>query len=258
VPPTSSRRRPWSRRRRAAPRRRPPPRPRRGPTRTPRPPPPPPRRRRRRRRRRPPRRRRRRRRPPPPAAASPPPPPPPAATPPPPEEEEAAPAKVRFAPARSSLASPRPLATAAASKRRLSDTQRALLSRAASGKGGAVRFEGDLLKKGGGTTLFGRRSWNRRYFVLRATGVLEYYRDRAAFLAGAEPLKNAAFHLDHCDVRRATDKAGGERRIVVRPRGDKTRELVLAAIKPDPLGYFDGWTDVLRPVDADGDADADA
>ena len=53
-------------------------------------------------------------------------------------------------------------------------------------------------KKGGGTTLFGSKSWQRRFFVCQ-DGMLTYYLQEGD--AGQKsPLKDAIYRLDGCEV----------------------------------------------------------
>jgi len=54
--------------------------------------------------------------------------------------------------------------------------------------------KGYFLKQGGGTSLLGRKSWKKRYFVL-AEGKLSYYADEAAYNSGAGPLKDRKINL---------------------------------------------------------------
>ena len=104
-----------------------------------------------------------------------------------------------------------------------------------------------MLKQGGGKSIFGRKSWNERYFVLRG-GQLAYYRDRAAFLGGAHPLKGTVFDVANCTV--SLTSRDGERRLTVKPDhfAAGPHELSLLPTKPDSLGSFDGWVDVLNPI----------
>jgi len=106
--------------------------------------------------------------------------------------------------------------------------------------GRATLLEGVLSKKGGGTSLFGRRSWRKRYFVLSEAGNLSYYRDAAAHAAGAEPLKNAMLDVSAAEV---CDE--GERRIAITPRGSTASRDVLR-LRADDDTAFDEWFAALR------------
>jgi len=51
-----------------------------------------------------------------------------------------------------------------------------------------------LSKKGGGTSLFGRRAWNDRFFHL-SNGILSYFKSLEALLKGDAAI--ADFPIDH-------------------------------------------------------------
>lgn len=46
--------------------------------------------------------------------------------------------------------------------------------------------EGNMWKKGGGTSMFGRTDWNERFFVL-AGGTLTYFQSEADYRASKVP-----------------------------------------------------------------------
>ncbi len=49
-------------------------------------------------------------------------------------------------------------------------------------------YRGYLRKKGGGTSIFGRRSWKERFFVF-SRGVLSYFDTASDHEKGLEPIK---------------------------------------------------------------------
>jgi hypothetical protein len=54
-----------------------------------------------------------------------------------------------------------------------------------------------MWKKGGGTSLLGRRDWMERYFVLQG-GVLTYFHTSDDFKRNKVPLKDVAYRMKHC------------------------------------------------------------
>ena len=52
-----------------------------------------------------------------------------------------------------------------------------------------LNMKGYLRKEGGGTSIFGKKSWKERYFVAQA-GVLGYYENQAEFEQGRPPIKH--------------------------------------------------------------------
>ncbi|KAA0146985.1 hypothetical protein FNF31_07668 [Cafeteria roenbergensis] len=64
-------------------------------------------------------------------------------------------------------------------------------------------MEGTLFKRGGGTSLFGRKNWKERYFVLGSDAALRYYESEAAYKAKPEsPLKMKAMSVKGAEAHR--------------------------------------------------------
>ena len=100
-----------------------------------------------------------------------------------------------------------------------------------------------MLKQGGGTSMFGRKNWLARYFVLRGDRSLVYYKDRKSYLAGAQPLKNASLDVDACKREVIKSDSGAVRIVVTDTHSGK--HLTLSAARPDPNNEFEGWIEVL-------------
>jgi len=98
---------------------------------------------------------------------------------------------------------------------------------------------GHMFKKGGGTTLFGRSAFQRRFFVLEE-GRLKYYHNAQEVAAGKPPLKNAIYTLRHCQV----EAEGGLQLNIVPMKpagGPRTLEC-----KCDSEAELGEWMTVLR------------
>lgn len=60
-------------------------------------------------------------------------------------------------------------------------------------------YRGYLKKKGGGTSIFGRKSWKERFFVF-SRGNLAYFESAADWEKGTEPLKALQISLRYYRV----------------------------------------------------------
>lgn len=60
-------------------------------------------------------------------------------------------------------------------------------------------YRGYLKKKGGGTSIFGRKSWKERFFVF-SRGSLAYFETAADWEKGTEPLKALQISLRYYRV----------------------------------------------------------
>jgi len=54
-----------------------------------------------------------------------------------------------------------------------------------------------MWKKGGGSSMLGRRDWMERYFVLQS-GILTYFHTPDDFKRNKVPLKDVAYRMAHC------------------------------------------------------------
>ena len=68
-----------------------------------------------------------------------------------------------------------------------------------------VQLIGKLEKKGGGTSVFGRRNWKCRFFRLTKDGMLSYYKTFEAAQEGEKPLKEP-INVMHCEVSFASEE----------------------------------------------------
>ena len=100
----------------------------------------------------------------------------------------------------------------------------------------ASECRGYLYKQGGGSSLFGAKTWKKRWFVLEAGGVLNYYKDQSDWTSGGAPLKDALYRPRQCAVSADSGGEGsafapGQLGIVVQPRNAQggPRRLLLRA-----------------------------
>lgn len=86
-------------------------------------------------------------------------------------------------------------------RRRNAEVEALLASR---GPESLVEYKGRMFKRGGGTSMFGRRGWKERFFVIEK-GCLSYYASEANHVAGASAIKGwhiplANYTLDRMDA----------------------------------------------------------
>lgn len=63
-----------------------------------------------------------------------------------------------------------------------------------------------LCAQGGGSSMFGSKSWKNRWFVLEAGGTLQYYASESDWVSGHAPLKDALYQMKACTA--SIDGAG--------------------------------------------------
>ena len=99
---------------------------------------------------------------------------------------------------------------------------------------GDAMYEGDLLKKGGGTSVVGRRNWKKRYFVLYLDHLV-YYKEK-----GGTPLGQIA--LSGCELRIVTKTKYDWHFVIETPNMDGGRTFQLRATSKES---FENWRDYL-------------
>lgn len=99
---------------------------------------------------------------------------------------------------------------------------------------GDAIYEGYLLKKGGGTSVVGRRNWKKRYFVLYLDHLV-YYKEKDGAILGK-------ISLSGCELRIMNRTKYEWHFIIETPNLDGGRAFQLRALEK---GSFENWRDYL-------------
>jgi len=110
--------------------------------------------------------------------------------------------------------------------------------------------QGYLKKKGAGKSMFGRKNWKVRYFVL-SNGNLRYWKNESDFKSNEKPLKGCTYDTSGCvvevdDGEKATDKYEGKSLFRVKMQNKQDESSFELPLLADSKEVREGWVNVLR------------